>query len=60
MSPTICHDNDTALESDEMCESINNKELNHNVIIKMDEDNVKEHKGRGEYFLLKKSMCGLF
>jgi hypothetical protein len=26
----------------------------------MDEDNVKEHKGRGEYFLLKKSMCGLF
>ncbi|XP_070500098.1 uncharacterized protein Cipc [Chironomus tepperi] len=47
MSPTICHDNITTLESDEMCENNNTniKDLNHNVMIKMEEER-KEPKDR--------------
>jgi len=51
MSPTICHNNETSLESDKKCENNNNKiELNNNVIIKK-ENKRKEPKGRLNIFV---------
>lgn len=50
MSPTICHNNENSLESEEKCENNNKKiELNNNVILQKENER-KEPKGRLNIF----------